>query len=52
MSLEEDCYEVEVTPNLELMVTFGMSLEEVCHELYRQFHKKLIPILEATESSW
>jgi hypothetical protein len=34
MSLEGDFHEVEVTPNLELLVTFGMSLEEVCHELY------------------
>jgi hypothetical protein len=29
MSLEGDCHEVEVTPNLELLVTFGMSLERV-----------------------
>ena len=34
MSLEGDCYESEVTPNLELLVTFGMSLERVCHDLY------------------
>jgi hypothetical protein len=34
MSFEEDCHEVEVTPNLKLLVTFGMSLEAVCHELY------------------
>jgi hypothetical protein len=34
MSLEGDCLEVEVTPNLELLVTFGMSLEGVCHEVY------------------
>jgi hypothetical protein len=34
MSLEGDCYEVEVTPDLELLVTFGMSLEGFCHELY------------------
>ncbi len=34
MSLEGDCHEVEVTPNLELLVTFGMSLEGGCHELY------------------
>jgi hypothetical protein len=32
-SLEKDWHQVEVTPNLELLVTFGMSLEEVCHEL-------------------
>ncbi len=34
MGLEGDCHEVEVTPNLELLVTFGMSLERVCNELY------------------
>jgi hypothetical protein len=26
MSLERDCHELKVTPNLELLVTFGMSL--------------------------
>jgi hypothetical protein len=30
MSLERDCHEVEVMPNLELLVTFGMSSEGVC----------------------
>jgi hypothetical protein len=30
MSLEGDCLEVEATPNLELLVTFGISLEGVC----------------------
>jgi hypothetical protein len=34
MSLEGDCHEVEVTPSLELLVTFGMSLEGVWHERY------------------
>jgi hypothetical protein len=34
MGLEADCHEVEVTPNLELLVTFIMSLKGVCHELY------------------
>jgi hypothetical protein len=34
MSLDGDFHEVEVTPNLELFVTFGMSLEGVCNELY------------------
>jgi hypothetical protein len=34
MSLEGDYHEVEVTPNLELLVIFYMSLEGVCHELY------------------
>jgi hypothetical protein len=32
MGLEGDCHEIEVTPNL--LVTFGMSLEGVCHELF------------------
>jgi hypothetical protein len=36
-------------PNLELLVTFGMSLEGVSHELYTQFHYKLIPNLELTK---
>ena len=27
MSLEGDCHEVEVTPNLESLITFGMSGE-------------------------
>jgi hypothetical protein len=34
MSLKGDCLEVEVTPNLELLVTYGMSLEGVCYDLY------------------
>jgi hypothetical protein len=34
MSLEGDCHEIEVTPNLELLVTFDMSLEGVCNELF------------------
>jgi hypothetical protein len=34
MSLEGDGHEVELTPNLELLVTFCMRLELVCHELY------------------
>ncbi len=34
MSLGGDCHEIEVTPNLELLVTLGMSLEGVCRELY------------------
>jgi hypothetical protein len=46
MHLKGDCYEVGVTPNLELLVTFGMSLEGVCHKLYTQFHYKLIPNYE------
>jgi hypothetical protein len=51
MSLEGDCHEVEVTPNLEMLVNFGMSLEGVCHELYTLFHYKLIPNLEVTKNS-
>jgi hypothetical protein len=47
MSLERDCNEVKVTLNLQLLVNFGMSLEEVCHE-----HTcKLIPNLEVTKNS-
>jgi hypothetical protein len=34
MSFEGDCHEVEVTSYLELLVTLGMSLEGVFHELY------------------
>jgi hypothetical protein len=32
MSLEGDSHELEVTPNLELLVAFGMCLDGVCHE--------------------
>jgi hypothetical protein len=32
MSLEGNCHELEITPNLELLVTFSKSLEGVCHE--------------------
>jgi hypothetical protein len=49
MSSEEDCNQVEVTINLELIVTFGMSLEGVCHELYIQFNYKFITYLEVTK---
>jgi hypothetical protein len=31
MSLEGDCDEVEVTPYLEMLVAFGVTLEEFCH---------------------
>jgi hypothetical protein len=34
MSLEGDCHEVKVTPNMELLVTFGTILEGFCQELY------------------
>jgi hypothetical protein len=52
MSVEGDCHKVEVTPNLELLVTFGMSSEEVCHALYTKFHYKLMHNLEVTKNSW
>jgi hypothetical protein len=32
VSLERDCHKVEATPSLELLVTFGINLEGVCHE--------------------
>ncbi len=51
MSYEGDFNEVEVTPNLELLVNFGMSLEGVCHELQTKFHYKFIPNLAATKNS-
>jgi hypothetical protein len=51
MSMEADCHEVEVTPNLELLVTFGMSLEGVWHEFYKKIYYKLIPNLEVTKNS-
>jgi hypothetical protein len=34
MSIQGDCHEVEVIPNSELLVTFGLSLEGACHELH------------------
>ncbi len=33
ISLEGDCHELEVTPNLELLVPLSMSLERVCLKL-------------------
>jgi hypothetical protein len=36
---------------LELFVTFGVSMEGVCHKHYSCFHNKLIPNLEVTENS-
>ena len=33
-SLEGDCPEMDVTPNLELLVTLVMNLTGVCNELY------------------
>ena len=46
MSLEGDFHELEVTPNLEMLVTCGMSLEGVCRELDTKFHYKLISNLD------
>jgi hypothetical protein len=51
MNLEGDCHKVAVTPNLELLVIFGMSLGGVRHELYTEFYYKLIPNLEVTKNS-
>jgi hypothetical protein len=51
MSLEGDCHEDEVTPILELLVAFGMSLVGVCHVLYTLFHCKLMPYLKVTKNS-
>jgi hypothetical protein len=34
MSLSGDCHELEITPTMELLVTFGMGLEGVCLEFY------------------
>jgi hypothetical protein len=38
--LERDCDELEVTPNLEFLVTFGMKLEELCNELDTKYTTK------------
>ena len=51
MHLKGDCHEVEITPNLELLVTFGINLEGVCHALYKQFQYKLMSNLEVTKNS-
>jgi hypothetical protein len=48
MSLEGDCCEVEITPNLDLLVTFGMSLVEFAIDFT---HVKLIPNLKVTKNS-
>jgi hypothetical protein len=34
MNLEGDCHEVEVTPNLELLVTFEMSFIHISLQAY------------------
>jgi hypothetical protein len=52
MSLEGDCHGVEVTPKLKFLVTFDMSLEGVCQELYKEFHYKLIPNLGKPNIPW
>jgi hypothetical protein len=51
MSLEGDRQKVEVTLNLELLVTFDMSFEGVYHELFTKFHYKLIFNLEVIKNS-
>jgi hypothetical protein len=38
--MEGDCIEVDVTPNLKLLVVFSMSLEGICHELDTKFYNK------------
>jgi hypothetical protein len=35
-----------MTPNLELLINFGMTLEGVCHELDTEFHYKRISYFE------
>jgi hypothetical protein len=40
--MEGECHEVEVTPSLEFLVTFGTSLEGVCLKRESKFHHKLI----------
>jgi hypothetical protein len=35
MSSEEDCHEVEVSHNLELLVTFDLSLDGVCPDIHK-----------------
>jgi hypothetical protein len=32
LSLTGDCHEVQVTPKLEFLATFGMSMEGACHD--------------------
>jgi hypothetical protein len=34
MILEEHCLEVEFNSNLEMLITFGISLEGVCDVFY------------------
>ena len=34
MRLSRDCNEIELSPNLEFLNNFGMSLVAVCHELF------------------
>ena len=47
MSLSWHCHELEVTPNLKFLVTFGASLEWICHELVGDDipHDNLVTIL-------
>jgi hypothetical protein len=51
MSLEGDCHEVEVSLKLALLITFGMSLKGVSHELYTKGHYKLTSNLGVTKNS-
>jgi hypothetical protein len=44
MSLEGDCYELEITS--KLLVTFSKNLEPVCHELDTKFYYKPISVVE------
>jgi hypothetical protein len=44
-SLQGDCHEIEVTLNLEFLVTFGTSSGIVCHMLIRDIsHDNLMTI--------
>jgi hypothetical protein len=44
--LEIDCHGLDITLNLELLVTFGPSLKGICHELDKKFHYKLVTNFE------
>jgi hypothetical protein len=41
MSLEGDCHQVEVTPNLELLITFGISWRECVMSFIHNFTTSL-----------
>ncbi len=42
MSLEGDCHEIEITPNLQLLVTFDMSLEGVAQKVFDMYFLLLV----------